>query len=59
MAKGDISNEYFYEISPARHTKDFHVPMLLIHGEDDQIVPVKQSRRMYKNLGGWTSKWSL
>lgn len=37
-------------ISPARFAANFQAPVLLIHGKDDTIVPVKQSKLMYKAL---------
>lgn len=33
-------------VSPARHAGNVRVPVLLIHGEDDGIVPFEQSERM-------------
>ena len=33
-------------ISPARHADRASVPILLIHGRDDTVVPIGQSRRM-------------
>jgi dipeptidyl aminopeptidase/acylaminoacyl peptidase len=34
------------QISPARHAGDADIPVLLIHGRDDTVVPIAQSRRM-------------
>ena len=37
--------------SPRRRAKEFKVPvLLLIHGSDDKIVPVSQSREMDRAL---------
>ncbi len=36
--------------SPARQAAAFRAPVLLLHGTDDQIVPVRQSRIMEKAL---------
>ncbi len=36
--------------SPALQAQNFKVPVLLIHGEDDDIVPIDQSKRMEKAL---------
>ena len=33
-------------ISPAAHAQDADAPILLIHGRDDTVVPVEQSREM-------------
>jgi len=34
------------EISPIRHAKSADAPVLLIHGQDDTVVPSTQSRSM-------------
>ncbi len=38
------------EISPVRHAKQASAPILLIHGEDDVVVPSSQSRDMASAL---------
>lgn len=38
------------EISPIRHADKVGVPVLLVHGRDDTVVEVAQSRRMEKAL---------
>jgi cephalosporin-C deacetylase-like acetyl esterase len=37
-------------VSPARHADRVEVPVLLIHGEDDTVVPYEQSRMMFDAL---------
>ena len=37
-------------ISPARHVDKVDVPILLIHGEDDTVVPYRQSETMFDAL---------
>ncbi|MEX2124610.1 MAG: prolyl oligopeptidase family serine peptidase [Woeseia sp.] len=37
-------------ISPAGHAGAFRVPVLLLHGRDDAVVPLNQSTRMEKAL---------
>jgi dipeptidyl aminopeptidase/acylaminoacyl peptidase len=37
-------------ISPIRHIDAVTVPVLLIHGRDDTVVPYEQSEQMYKAL---------
>lgn len=37
-------------ISPVNFAADFQAPVLLIHGRDDTVVPIKQSKLMYKAL---------
>ncbi len=38
------------EISPARHAKQFSIPILIVHGREDKRVPVSQSRGLVKAL---------
>ncbi len=38
------------EISPIKHAEAVHVPVLLIHGRDDTVVPFEQSTRMVDAL---------
>lgn len=39
-------------LSPLHHAEKANIPLYLIHGDRDQIVPVKQSRKYYKALKG-------
>ncbi|WP_295799451.1 prolyl oligopeptidase family serine peptidase [uncultured Microbulbifer sp.] len=50
IGNGDISDEHLDAVSPAQHAESFQAPVLLIHGKDDQTVPLKQSKIMYKKL---------
>lgn len=36
--------------SPARHAEDVQAPVLLMHGEDDTVVPIRQSEIMNRAL---------
>ncbi|HEX5787739.1 MAG TPA: alpha/beta fold hydrolase, partial [Woeseiaceae bacterium] len=47
---GELDRKYLDSISPSEHGEAFTVPVLLIHGEDDEIVPIDQSRRMRSSL---------
>ncbi len=38
------------ENSPARRASEIHVPVLLVHGENDRVVSVGQSRKMHRAL---------
>jgi len=38
------------EISPLKHVNAINVPVLLIHGKDDTVVPFEQSELMYEAL---------
>ena len=37
-------------LSPARHAELFQSPVLLVHGRDDTVVPIEQSRKMRNAL---------
>lgn len=37
-------------ISPTNFADNFQAPVLLIHGRDDTVVPIRQSEEMYKAL---------
>jgi dipeptidyl aminopeptidase/acylaminoacyl peptidase len=39
-------------ISPLKHLGDIGIPILLIHGRDDTVVPLEQSQLMYDALKG-------
>jgi dipeptidyl aminopeptidase/acylaminoacyl peptidase len=38
------------EVSPINFTQQFSIPILLVHGREDQRVPVKQSRELAEKL---------
>jgi len=38
------------DLSPITHVEDISIPILLIHGEEDTVVPVAQSRQMNRAL---------
>lgn len=40
----------YIERSPLSHAGDIHVPVLLLHGDADKVVPIKQARLMMNNL---------
>lgn len=42
--------EKLKEISPVYSAKQYTAPLLLIHGNDDTVVPLRQSRFMYKAM---------
>jgi len=50
--KGDpqADNAMLAAKSPARLAKDVAIPLLIIHGDQDDIVPVEQSRAMKKAM---------
>ncbi|MEL7128500.1 MAG: alpha/beta fold hydrolase [Pseudomonadota bacterium] len=50
MANGNATRETLSDKSPAMFAENFKAPVLLLHGKDDLIVPVQQSRRMRRAL---------
>lgn len=46
----DMDDPKLNEISPLRHAADVNIPILLIHGRDDFVVPVQQSTDMESAL---------
>jgi pimeloyl-ACP methyl ester carboxylesterase len=38
-----------------RHSDDFHLPILLFHGDDDKIVPISTSDDFAAELPGWVT----
>jgi dipeptidyl aminopeptidase/acylaminoacyl peptidase len=47
------------EISPIKHLSAVNVPVLLIHGLDDTVVPFKQSSLVFEALTGERKKVQL
>lgn len=50
MADGDARRARLDAISPAKSAEKIKVPVLLIHGYDDSVVPISQSELMEKAL---------
>jgi len=42
--------DHLRRISPIRHAEQVKIPILLLHGAEDSVVKVEQSRAMYKKL---------
>ncbi len=42
--------EKLKSVSPVNFADQFQAPVLLIHGDDDTVVPIRQSQLMYKAL---------
>jgi alpha-beta hydrolase superfamily lysophospholipase len=38
-----------------QHTEDFHLPVLLFHGDDDEVVPIKTSEEFARELPRWVT----
>jgi dipeptidyl aminopeptidase/acylaminoacyl peptidase len=50
LGKSDKELEHLDEISPIRHADKIHVPVLLAHGTDDNVVDVSQSKKLAREL---------
>ncbi|WOH37068.1 prolyl oligopeptidase family serine peptidase [Thalassotalea fonticola] len=50
ISKGDVDEDHLEQISPINYVKNVIAPVLLIHGELDQTVPVEQSEDMFDEL---------
>ncbi|WP_440875133.1 alpha/beta fold hydrolase [Thalassotalea sp. PLHSN55] len=50
IADGDVDEDHLEQISPANHAKKVQAPVLLIHGEHDLVVPIRQSKIMRDEL---------
>ncbi len=50
MAEGDARREKLKSISPANFAQNVTAPVLLLHGNDDTVVPYRQSTRMKNAL---------
>ena len=50
MAEGDARRKKLQSISPANYAENAKAPILLLHGDDDTVVPISQSTRMRNAL---------
>ncbi|MCE7901733.1 MAG: S9 family peptidase [Gammaproteobacteria bacterium PRO9] len=44
--RGEEDSRALGNVSPLRHAREVRIPLLLVHGEDDDVVPVIQSEKM-------------
>lgn len=49
-AFGKLSTDKIKDVSPITFVSDDDPPMMIIHGDADQIVPVQHARRLYREL---------
>ncbi|ANP46459.1 alpha/beta hydrolase family protein [Candidatus Viadribacter manganicus] len=50
MGDPSTDRDELIAVSPARQAQNIRAPVLLIHGEDDWVVPIDQSQRMRRAL---------
>ena len=50
IGESKSEREKLKAISPTNFADNFQAPVLLIHGRDDTVVPIRQSKEMYKAL---------
>ncbi|NQY37686.1 MAG: prolyl oligopeptidase family serine peptidase [Alteromonadaceae bacterium] len=50
ISKGDVKKNHLQQISPINYVTKVKAPVLLIHGEWDEIVPFEQSENMFDEL---------
>jgi dipeptidyl aminopeptidase/acylaminoacyl peptidase len=46
MGAEDLKDPVLAQYSPLNHVADVDIPVLLVHGKDDTVVPLEQSRMM-------------
>jgi alpha-beta hydrolase superfamily lysophospholipase len=42
-----------------RHPNDFHLPILLFHGTNDELVPISSSNAFARDLPGWVTYYRV
>jgi len=50
ISEGDVKEDHLETISPINHVDKIKIPILLIHGERDDVVKFRQSRNMASEL---------
>ena len=50
MANGEATNDTLEAVSPINHAEVLKAPVLLIHGENEKVVPIRQSKALAKKL---------
>lgn len=50
ITNNNLTEEQLESISPVNLSEKFQAPVLLIHGENDEVVRSRQSEEMYKSL---------
>lgn len=52
IINGTITGNHLEKTSPITHLNNIQIPILLIRGEYDEVVPLSQSENMYEKLKG-------
>ncbi len=42
-----------------QHSEDFHLPILLFHGDDDEVVPISTSEEFAEELPRWVTYYAV
>ena len=50
MADGDARRERLRQVSPVNFADQVEAPVLLLHGDDDTVVDIRQSKLMERAL---------
>ncbi len=50
-------NPDWNSLDALKHTEDFHLPILLFHGDDDEVVPIATSEEFAKELPNWVTHY--
>ena len=45
------------DIRPEHSAKSLRIPIFLVHGERDQVIPIAHARRIFENLSGNYHQW--
>lgn len=50
IAEGEVDKDHIAQISPINFVEDIKIPVLLLHGTLDEVVPDHQSENMFEEL---------
>lgn len=50
IAKGEVDEDHLEQISPINHVEKITIPIMLVHGTRDKVVPLHQSENMADEL---------
>ncbi len=52
-------NPDWNSLDALQHTEDFHLPILLFHGDDDDVVPIETSEEFATELPNWVTYYTV